>query len=303
MKLLDYIFASRPFLILPVWSIFLVSLHYHHRLAGKSFHVTDLLNLTCLSLLFAGALYINQVFDYRTDLINKKVGFLQKNIISPKAMMFSYLLVTLIPLAVGGFLSLVTLGIYLQIFVAGYIYSAPPLRLKDRPFSGLLANGYTYGFLVTLAVMPTLNFHNAGLLGWDNPFYFFFTIISITCITTIPDIEGDRATGKKTIAIVVGRIGALTLALVFMLAAVYIAFTSAYDWLAYLAAVGAFLILPAIFVKSEKLVLLATKLPLLLLTLLAGFFYPLYLLFIVALLVLSRIYYKKRFNLIYPELA
>jgi len=35
MKQLDYIFAARPMLLLPVWSIFLVALHYHHELAQK----------------------------------------------------------------------------------------------------------------------------------------------------------------------------------------------------------------------------------------------------------------------------
>ncbi|MBN1211410.1 MAG: UbiA family prenyltransferase [candidate division Zixibacteria bacterium] len=303
MRFLDYIFAARPLLIMPVWSVFLVSLHYHHQLTGNSFQIVDLVNLVCLSLLFSGALFINQVYDYRTDLINKKVGFLQKNIITPKAMMLSYLTVSLVPIAAGGFLSTVILGLYLQIFLIGYIYSAPPLRLKDRTVTSLLANGYTYGFLVALTVFPGINFHNAGLLGWDNPFYFFFTIISITCVTTLPDIEGDRATGKKTVAVVIGRSGTLLLALIFMLAAVYTAFNSAYDWLAYLATVGAVLIFAALIVKSEKLILLTAKLPLLLVTLLAAFFYPLYLLFIVALLLLTRIYYKKRFNLIYPELA
>jgi 4-hydroxybenzoate polyprenyltransferase len=303
MRFLDYIFAARPLLIMPVWSVFLVSLHYHQQLAGDSFQIIDFINLVCLSLLFAGALLINQVFDYKTDLINKKVGFLQNNIVSMKTMMLLFLAVSLIPLIAGVFISFVTLCIYLQIFLAGYVYSAPPLRLKDRSFLSLFVNGYAYGFLVVLAVMPHLDMHNSGLLGWDNPFYFFFTIVSITCVTTIPDIAGDRATGKKTMAVVIGRAGTLLLALVCMLAALYLAFASRYNVLGYLAAVGTLLILANLFVKSEKLVLFAAKMPLLLLTLLAGYFYPYYLLFIVALLVLARIYYKKRFNLVYPELA
>jgi hypothetical protein len=45
----------------------------------------------------------------------------------------------------------------------------------------------------------------------------------------------------------------------------------------------------------------AAKLPLLLLTLLAGFFYPGYFLFVVALLFGTRIYYRRRFHIAYPR--
>jgi hypothetical protein len=36
---------------------------------------------------------------------------------------------------------------------------------------------------------------------------------------------------------------------------------------------------------------------------LAGYFFPVYFLFIVALLIATRIYYRKRFDVIYPRLA
>ncbi|MDD3731694.1 MAG: UbiA family prenyltransferase [candidate division Zixibacteria bacterium] len=303
MRALDFIFAARPLLVMPVWSVFLVALRYHHHLAGKNFQTGDFLNLAGLSLVFAGALYLNQVFDYESDLINEKLGFLQKNVISLKAMMSAYLVVTLTALVIGIFISVVTLAVYLQIFVAGYIYSAPPWRLKDRVVSSLLINGYAYGFLVALSIMPHINLHNAGLLGWDSPFYFFITIMSITCITTIPDIKGDRATGKRTVAVRLGSRGALGLAFLLMALSVYPAHRSGFLELVYLSVVSALLILVTLFVNSEKMILFTAKFPLLLVTLLAGYFYPLYFLFIVALLIFTRIYYKKRFNLTYPEMA
>ena len=48
---------------------------------------------------------------------------------------------------------------------------------------------------------------------------------------------------------------------------------------------------------------MAAKMPLLALTLLAGYYYPVYLGFVVALLVGTRTYYHRRFGVIYPELA
>ncbi len=42
MNWLDLIFAARPMFHLPGWSIFLVSLHYHHQISGDSFSVEDI---------------------------------------------------------------------------------------------------------------------------------------------------------------------------------------------------------------------------------------------------------------------
>ena len=116
-------------------------------------------------------------------------------------------------------------------------------------------------------------------------------------------MKGDERTGSKTIAMMLKRTGSLSIALLFMLSAVFLAFKSGYEILAYLAVLTSVLILAAIFIKSERIILLIAKLPPLLLTLLAGYFYPVYLLFIVALLFTMRIYYRKRFGIIYPKLA
>jgi len=103
--------------------------------------------------------------------------------------------------------------------------------------------------------------------------------------------------------VVWGRRPALIVGLVLMLLSVLVAYHSGYLVLAILSALGSLLIIPAIFSRSEKPVLLAAKLPILLLTLLAGYFFPIYFLFIVALLIATRIYYRKRFDVIYPRLA
>ena len=290
-------------LILPIWTVYLVCLHYHHQLSGDRFALHDLAVMACLTGVFAGALYFNQVFDYESDLINNKVGFLQKNIISQKDMMLTGIVLTVVAAAGGYLIGMNTFVIVLLVFVMGYVYSSPPLRLKNNPFFNLFINGLTFGSLVPLAVMPDLNFNNAGLLGWDNPFYFFCTIIAVTVLTTVPDMTGDERTGARTVAVVFGRTGALLTALVFMLTGVWLAFRSGFYPLAAMAALGAVIILAAFFVKTEKIILLAAKMPILLLALLAGYFYPLFLLFIVALLFALRIYYRKRFGIVYPELA
>jgi 4-hydroxybenzoate polyprenyltransferase len=302
-KVVDFFFAARPMLLLPVWSVYFVSLKYHHALAGDFFGGTDALVLGCLSLLFAGAYLINQVFDYESDRMNRKVGFLQSGLISERGMMLAFLICSVIPLVVAPFVSLVTLFNFATLVVLSYVYSAPPLRLKDRPIGGLLANVIAYGWIVPLTVMPELSDNTAGLLGWDNPFYFLFAIGGVYLLTTVPDVEGDRKVDKKTLAVWLGRVPTVLLAVVFFCIAGWFAYESGFALLFYLAISAAVVTLAALFLRAVNAVLLAAKFPLLLLTLLAGYWYPAYLMFIVALLLLTRLYYFKRFGIVYPKLA
>ena len=185
----------------------------------------------------------------------------------------------------------------------GYAYSAPPFRLKDRPFSSLVVNAYTFGFLVPLTVMPEFTLHNAGLLGWDNPIYFFLTVAAMYVLTTLPDREGDHTTGKRTVAVLIHPRLVMLLAFLLILLGAYVADRSQQNLLTLVALVSTLPVLAALCVRRQKLYLFAVKLPILLLTLVAGYFYPGYLLFVVVLIVFSRIYYKRRFNLVYPKLA
>lgn len=287
----------------PVWSVYFVSLHYHHRLSHERFLWSDLLILVCLTLTAAGAYYINQVYDYESDERNRKLGFLQNGLVSAKTAMALFIALSVVALGTAVLFSLATFAIILFLFVLSYFYSAPPLRLKDHPTGGWLANAFGYGFVIPLSVMPDITFHNAGLLGWDNPFYFFLAVGSIYVLTTLPDREGDMNTGKRTLAVVLPRGVVISLALAFMLASAWVAYYSGYFALMYISIVSAVPILLCFIIRSPRMELLSAKLPILLLTLLAGYFFPVYFLFIVAIVFGTRIYYRKRFSVTYPELA
>ena len=303
MRALDYLFAGRPLLHLPVWSIYLVSLHYHFELAHSSFGWGNLIIMILLSMAAAGAYFVNQIYDEQSDALNDKLGFLQRGLVSRTGLWIGFIACSLISLVGAGLISLQMLVVFAQLVALGFIYSAPPFRLKDRPVWGLLANAYGFGWLIVLTVVPDFGMHNLGLIGWDNPFYFMAAVGSIYVLTTIPDMAGDRLTGKQTIAVIWGVRSSLLLALMLDIAATYIAWRSSYGWLFYLAAIAAFAVLPNVLVPHDRSILLAAKLPILLLTLLAGYFFPVYLVFIVALIFVTRIYYSKRFQIIYPRLA
>lgn len=303
MRALDFLFAARPMLLVPVWTVYLVTLHYHHALSGESFDLLDVVSLLALTLAFAGAYFINQVHDMESDRINNKLGFLQRGYISPSAMTIAFLVVSIASLAIGIAVSFWLAGLIAQVVFLSWAYSAPPFRLKDRPVSGLIANGWAVGLISSVSVMPHQSLDTIGLLGWNNPFYFLVAVVAVTIVTTIPDREGDAATGKRTIAVVLGTRGALFVSLVCLGVAVWTAWQSEYPVLVYVALFGAMVVLMALTIPTPRLILLAAKVPILALTLVACTFYPLYFVFLVALILGTRIYYRKRFALMYPSLS
>lgn len=303
MKFLDYIFAARPLLHLPVWSVYLVCLHYHLELSNDQFALSDILMLFALTLASSASYYINQIYDYESDKLNNKLGFLQKEYISFIEMKTLFYICAILSIGISFYLSLFAGFLLLVLIVLGAIYSAPPLRLKDRPILGLVANAIGYGFIVPLTVMPDMTFHNNGLLGWDTPFYFTLTIAAIYILTTIPDKDGDRKTGKKTLAVILSTPLVKLLALILLIDSAVVAYSSNFTLLVILSIISILTLIVSLFSDSEKILFLSIKLPILLLTLLAAYFFYFYAIFVVALLIGTRVYYKKRFKIGYPKLT
>jgi len=58
-----------------------------------------------------------------------------------------------------------------------------------------------------------------------------------------------------------------------------------------------------VFSLRFNLLMFACKFPILLLTLLAGIHFPFYLFLLLLTIILTRVYYKKRFGIVYPKLG
>ena len=80
MRLADFIFAARPMLLLPVWSIYLIASKFSYQHAPFDWKAS--LSIIAVSLAAVGAYFVNQIYDYHTDLINKKLGFLQRGLLA-----------------------------------------------------------------------------------------------------------------------------------------------------------------------------------------------------------------------------
>lgn len=295
-KLLDYFFSTRPVLFMPVWTVAILGAGQAvgHRISGS----------TAGSLLFAtaclfGAVYlVNQIFDRESDRINNKGFFLSRGIVSvPEAVVLAAGL-NLAALAVSLLISGYAFVLFVAIVILGVVYSAPPFRLKDRAWAALFANMLAHGSIVYLV--------GAGWnenLEWKHlvkSLPYFFAVGAIYLNTTLPDVEGDRQVRKKTVAVVYGERFAQGAGLVFVLAAIGIAvYTRDFDFL-----LPAILALPlfalALDRKSVKYSVWATKAALVLLSLAAALYFWWYVLILAAGFLAARIYYKRRFGMVYP---
>jgi len=325
-KALDYFFAARPMLHIPIWSV-----GYMYAYDGpipkvmggaRAWCLVDSRVLLAMSLVAAGAYYLNLIYDQETDAINKKLGFLQRGMVTTRGLWLGFGILSVMGLGLAGYLSLELMAIVSVQFVIGCAYSASPIKLKDRPYLGVLANALVFGALVPVAANTSCPeivresaavFENAMLSGLElqwgisSSVYFFFAVASSHVLTTIPDSEGDRAVGKRTIAVELGKNRSLWIAAALAVVSVV---WSATLWTApsfailSVVAVGAVLLTVfAIVTKSPASILAAAKVPLFVLTILTFPSHLNYFLFLVALVFATRIYYRRRFGITYPKLA
>jgi 4-hydroxybenzoate polyprenyltransferase len=305
LKAIDYIFAARPLLHLPVWSVYLVTLGAM-QMPDANYHPGAHIQIMAgLSLVVAGAYYLNQIFDYESDRINDKLGFLQKGLASMRTFWWLFAVTSIAGLTVVTIASprlLILVGLQ---FLLGVAYSVPKLKFKDRPRLGLLTNAFSFGLLVPAvalaASMPGESL--VGCLEHPLPIYFYLAVAAIHIMTTLPDREGDAAAGKRTVAVIVSPGVCRFFAAVLLAGAGFVAYWAKLEILTTVAIISFGIVLTSYFMKSDKLDLLAAKLPLLLLTFLAGWTYPYYAAFVVALVFATRVYYRRRFGITYPKLA
>jgi 1,4-dihydroxy-2-naphthoate octaprenyltransferase len=86
----------------------------------------------------------------------------------------------------------------------GFLYNAGPIPLSRTPFGELFAGGFLGWVLVTLTVLVLAPQGPAGvdyLIGLPS----MVLVGSILTVNNTCDIDGDRAAGRKTLSIVVGR--------------------------------------------------------------------------------------------------
>lgn len=194
--------VSRPLVGIAGLMLFLTGFY----VSGAEFTVIVALNMLTL-LLFPLIIFgVNDIYDYETDIFSKRKHSLAEGYILPKAnhAFIKKACLTAV-LIIAGF-SFATLNIsnisatLFALFLA-YAYSAPPIRLKERPLLdslsnaaaviALLAMGYSYGG--TLFNFPAkLAYASLGAAAMH-------------AIGAVLDYDNDRKAGLTTIATFFGK--------------------------------------------------------------------------------------------------
>jgi len=297
LHLADYFFFLRPMLHPPVWTIVLLG---YFSLAP---HFTSRLGwLLIISSAAASWAYIlNQIADIESDRINKKLFFLPENIISLNSARLIAVL-SFVAAVAGGFALGAQIGILFLLGLSlGQAYSMPPFSFKSRPFMGLFCNAIAHGTMPFMA-----GFIVAGgevSEGFFCSLPYFSAVGAVFIGTTIPDFEGDRATGKTTPAVFLGpklasvvmtlcAITALALSLILRDIPMLLAASFSLPFYIY-----------SILKNTIRNASLSVKASILSLSLAAAWYFPAYLLLIIVLTALTRIYYRRRFDMAYPSLT
>lgn len=297
-KYLDYLFVLRPTLMVPVWTILLLG---HHQ--GSRYATLDkpLFWLFIFSTLFMGGVYLqNQIHDLETDRKNKKLFFLAEGHISKENAKNFTIFLYLFSVIPAYFLSL-TLGIIFTLgFLLSFFYSAPPYSWKNKPYEGFFSNLISHGSLVFIVGYCAQSNFSLKVILFSLPYALAVGAVYIN--TTLPDIEGDKMMGKMTWGVKFGVFNS-TLFSTFL---VFLSILTALIFLDLPFLFSAILSFPfyifALLTQEVEKSVLATKVSILFLSLLAGYFYSWYLIILILGFLGTRLYYKQRFDLEYPSI-
>ena len=312
-KALDYVFIARPVLFYPIWTVFFAG----YIAAGKQMDVSFItywnqLQLGFTSIYFWGSFLsltftmaavfiINQFTDVHTDKENNKLFLLANGLVSKKIALGEILVFLFFAFTISLTVNIKLLFLMLLLFfITGVMYSLPPLFCKDRPYSGLLVN-LAGGLLTFLTGWSILTAITADTFYKALPY--IFAIGAVYFLSTIPDLKGDKNSGKVTFAVRFGPRVTIIFAIIFDLICVL---TSVWqkDWVVLLpATLSLVFFFRLLWDRSLRCIFQATRVPILLLSIAVGIFFPFYFILMISVFLLSKWYYLTRFRLNYPSLS
>ncbi len=299
-KAFDYLFLIRPTLMYPLWIFFLAGRWSGGRQALVQVSGMDAFligaGLTCVM----SAVYIvNQIQDQVSDRINRKLFLICDGHVPVKNAYIESAVFAAAGISLGFFADFRAGCIMLfLLFMAAFIYSYPPARMKDRPIGGLIVNGLGGMFIFVLGWI------SAGGRGWIpmQAIAYFGASAAVMLNTTMPDIRGDREAGKITFAVKYGVrltvVWALVIEVITVILALYFK-----EWVLFIPGISMVpLFIYALSRKKVADVVRATKYAVFAMAFVICVIFPWFLLPVFVIFFGSRWYYKKRFGFDYPNL-
>ncbi len=304
LRSLDYIFVLRPIVIIPVWTFFLLGAwHSGSGLYDRIDPASFFYGIAAFTLLIGAVYIVNQISDRVSDLENDKLYFLPRAIIRVRSASIEAALLIISSFAISiAFLPGKFTIILLLSLLLGMAYSVEPVRLKKRAAFDVLANAVGIGVLNPLAGWVIASGDISGsivLLPYP------FAVASIHILTALADIEGDRKNSLNTTGVALGKArGAFLSILLMAVAAASGAVTGNRQ-----AVLACLLSLPAFIVPlqpgknrfSDRGILIPAKVSTLIFAIVAGYLFRMYLPFLFIVIVGTKVYYQRRFQVSYPS--
>ncbi|HEX9934180.1 MAG TPA: UbiA family prenyltransferase [bacterium] len=298
--LLDYVFLLRPTLFYPVWTFYLAGFWSGCRSSGARPSFAFLLaSLSALTALLGGVYILNQIEDRKTDRANGKLFLLANGIVPARTAVLEAVLLVSAGLLVCTFLQFRLGLLAAAIFLfTGIFYNYTPFTWKDKPIAGLATN-VIGGVLIYAA-----GWHSAGGRVWlppESSAYACAVAAAYLC-TALPDIRGDRRTGKVTFPV---RWGVRYTVIWSMVFEVMSALASLWfrNWILFIpAALALPFFVRAALSRSVPDSVRAAKLSIAGLAAAVSVVYPLTVVPLLGVYGLSKFYYRKRFDFDYPSL-
>ena len=198
-----------------------------------------------LFILEAATVFSNEYYDYESDIKNKNFGpfnggsrVLAENLITRQTILnaIKFCLVLLVPVfLLLDYLSPATtvanLAVCSAIAVLAMGYTMPPLKFSWRGLGELdVAITHSIGVMICGFIFQGGDFSNTKI--WLISLPLLLSIVPAIILSGIPDYEADKAVGKKTIPVRVGKNNAAMISIAFILSAALLAvFMKVSGWL------------------------------------------------------------------------
>ncbi len=308
--LFDAIFLCRPVLLVPVW-VFCLFGYFSGINSPKEFSISAIWHMSireCFWIfifsLSVGSVYVlNQINDRKVDALNGGFALLIKGKIPLwVAWATTFLLAGIsIVLPMLWCPRLVLWSLYSLIL--GIIYCIKPMYFTGRPILDFTTNALGYG-VVSFGVGWLLagQTFDMNFIKACCPYFFMMCAGSIS--STLPDCNGDKLAGKNTTAAKIGLMPAHLLSMGFLLIASIEAYLF-HDWIAQACILGSFPFYTfLVFRKKSQIAIEATyKGGYIVCMLVSCIIFPAIALATGLVFVLTVLYFRIRYNVLYPSLV
>ncbi len=304
----DFVFLLRPALMVPLWIFFAQGARLaSHR--GWWFEtvvfpgVREWLGLLAITGILGGGYLLNQIVDIETDRLNDKLFFLPRGIISGRSARVELAIVWIAAIAVALVLGTPFLWVAVAALALSVTYSSRPVRAKTRGGLDVVWNSVGFGLTAVLAGLAATRAPGAHLVTggavWSLVSY-AAAVAGVTASTIVLDRDGDRRTGLRTTAVVIGE-RATSLLGVALLASAFAFGLIANDIVAVTGSAVSFALAVRAHRRADRASRIgANQLGVAAFAFAASVFSPYLLVLLVIVTLGSRLYYRRRFGLVYP---